>query len=397
VVGVISMVHDITDRILAQRELDNHRLHLEELVMQRTEQIHKQAKIIDQVRDSIVTTDLNGLITSWNNGATRLYGYTREEVMGRHISLLHSKDQQELIFQQVTEPLKQRGENEVDIQVICKSGEMLYIRLSLSLQYNENGEAIGVIGYATDISARKLAEQQLIAQQKALENANRELESFSYTVSHDLRAPLRSIEGFSTILYDEYYDKLDTTAKSHLDRIRRNTNKMASLIDDLLQLSRITRHTLHKEMFDIGSLAMDVVQKYKYENANRKIEFNVDSDMRVEGDANLIRIALDNLIDNACKYTGTRDVAKISFTKIDNNTPTVFCIKDNGVGFDMRYIDKLFGPFQRLHSPEEFTGNGIGLATVARIIKRHGGKIWAESEINQGAKFCFTLHDSGPG
>jgi len=391
IIGVTSLVQDITDRVTTQKELEKHRHNLEKLVADRTAEIREQALILNQIHDSVVTVDINGIITSWNKGAERMHGYTAKEIIGHHVSELYPKDQQEFLLKEVMEPFRTQGIDEIDVILLRKSGERFYAHLSITKQLDDKGNTIGLIGCAFDITARKQAEQQLIAQQSALENANRELESFSYTVSHDLRAPLRSIDGFCTVLFEDYYEKLDDTAKKHLDRIRQNANKMASLIDDLLQLSRITRHTLNKERFDIGSLALDIVQKFKYENKNREIEFDVDPDMIVEGDPNLIRIALNNLVDNACKYSSVRDVTKISFKQQIDGNSKIFCVADNGVGFDMRYGDKLFNPFQRLHNPEEFSGNGIGLATVARIIRRHGGKVWAESELGKGSKFYFSL------
>jgi len=394
IIGVTSLVNDITERVMAQKELEKHRMNLEKLVAERTAEIREQARILNQIHDSVVTVDINGIITSWNNGAERLHGFTASEIVGHHISELFPLDQQEFLIKEVMEPYRTKGVDEADVTLLRKSGDTFHAHLSLTNQLDDKGNVIGIIGCAFDITARKRAEQQLFAQQAALENANRELESFSYTVSHDLRAPLRSIDGFSNALIDEYYSKLDDTAKNYLDRIRKNANKMASLIDDLLQLSRITRHKLNLECFDIGSLAMDIVQKYKYENINRKIEFDSDPDMIVEGDPNLVRIALNNLIDNACKYSSVREVTKITFKQMNDGNGKIFCVADNGVGFDMRYSDKLFNPFQRLHNPEEFAGNGIGLATVARIIRRHGGRVWAESKLGKGANFYFTI-DTG--
>ncbi|WP_455220800.1 PAS domain S-box protein [Kaarinaea lacus] len=391
VIGVASMVEDVTERITAQRELEKHRRHLEELVNERTAEIREQAQIIGQIHDSVVATDLNGIVTSWNRGAERMFGYTANEMVGKNIGAVYPEDQQKFLLDSVIAPLKEKGEHETEVRVRRRSGEEFYALLSLSVRYDDQGNPMGLIGYAIDITDRKLAEAQIMQHQRALEAANKELEAFSYSVSHDLRAPLRSIDGFSSLIYEDYFDVLDEEGRKHLQRIRNNTQRMATLIDDLLQLSRVTRQQFHRESINLSLLAQDVVQKYKYENPERNVKIRIDDNMRVEGDAGLLRIALDNLISNAWKYTEKLPRAEIAFHKVKQNGSFAYCIEDNGVGFDMRYVDKLFGAFQRLHTPEEFSGNGIGLATVSRIIQRHGGKIWAEGKPNQGAKFYFTL------
>ena len=393
VIGVTSLVEDVTERIMAQRELEKHRRHLEELVNERTAEIREQAQIIDQIHDSVVATDLDGIVTSWNRGAERMFGYSAEEAVGKNIGIVYPEDQQEFLLHSVIAPLKEKGEHETEVRMRRRSGEEFYALLSLSVRYDEQDNPIGLIGYSIDITDRKAAEAQILQQQKALEVANRELEAFSYSVSHDLRAPLRSIDGFSSMIYEDYFNLLDDEGKKNLQRIRSNAQRMATLIDDLLQLSRVTRQEIHKESINLSLLAQDIIQKYKYENPDRDVNIIIDDNMKDEGDAGLLRIALDNLISNAWKYTGKLPRAEIAFHKVKHNGAPVYCIEDNGVGFDMRYIDKLFGAFQRLHSPEEFSGNGIGLATVSRIIHRHGGKIWAEGELNHGARFYFTLNN----
>ena len=393
IIGVASLVEDVTDRITAQRELEKHRRHLEELVNDRTTEIREQAQIINQIHDSVVATDLNGMITSWNRGAERMFGYLAKEAIGRYIGFVYPEDQQDSLLKEVINPLKEKGIHETEVRMRRKSGEEFFALLSLSVIYDDRGKPKGLIGYSIDINDRKAAEAKIMRQQKALETANRELEAFSYSVSHDLRAPLRSIDGFSSVIYDDYYELLDNEGKKNLQRIRHNAQRMAALIDDLLQLSRVTRQEFHKENINLSLLAQDVAQKYKYENPDRDVTITIDDNMKAEGDAGLLRIALDNLISNAWKYTEKLPHAEIAFHKIKQNGSIAYCIEDNGAGFDMRYAGKLFGAFQRLHSPDEFSGNGIGLATVSRIIHRHGGKIWAEGEIDKGARFYFTLNN----
>jgi signal transduction histidine kinase len=220
---------------------------------------------------------------------------------------------------------------------------------------------------------------------------NKELEAFSYSVSHDLRAPLRGIDGFSQILIEDYHDKLDNEGKKYLGFIRSGVQKMGILIDDLINLSRLTRAEFKKEKFDISLISAGIIKDLKHQEPERVVEFINFPSHFIQGDAGLIRAALQNLISNSWKYSHTQNIAKIELGKIIKDGHETFYIKDNGVGFDMRFYDKLFQPFQRLHPKDQFDGTGIGLATVARIIRRHNGTIWAESELGLGSTFYFTL------
>jgi light-regulated signal transduction histidine kinase (bacteriophytochrome) len=256
--------------------------------------------------------------------------------------------------------------------------------------HDEQGSPEGMIGYSLDITARKKAEAELLKQADVLEAANQELEAFSYSVSHDLRAPLRSIDGFSQALLDDYPDKLDEVGKDYLNRVRNASQRMAMLIDDMLDLSRVSRHELRREPLDISAIADSVAQKLMETDKNRSVTFTIEPGLEAEGDNRLVETALDNLIGNAWKYTANRKSAEIEFGSTARNGETVFYVRDNGAGFDMRYASKLFGTFQRLHG-HEFEGTGIGLATVFRIVTRHGGRIWGEGEVDKGATFYFTL------
>jgi len=227
-----------------------------------------------------------------------------------------------------------------------------------------------------------------------LQTAVHELEAFSYSVSHDLRAPLRSIDGFSQALMEDYTDILDDQGKDHLRRIRRSAQRMAMLIDDLLQLSRVTRKDFHKQPVSLSNLVTDSLKKYREQEPLRKVETNIAADVVVNGDPDLLAIAIDNLVSNAWKYTGKTEHAVIEFGVQSQDDKPTYYIKDNGAGFDMQYAEKLFSAFQRLHTTQEFEGTGIGLATVVRIIHRHGGEIWADARPNGGAVFYFSLSDS---
>jgi light-regulated signal transduction histidine kinase (bacteriophytochrome) len=227
-----------------------------------------------------------------------------------------------------------------------------------------------------------------------LEYKNEELESFSYSVAHDLRAPLRSIDGFGLALLEDYGDKLDDEGKEYLKYVRESAQQMAALIDDILALSRVTRSEFERGRVDVGALARDVAERLARSTPDRKVDVVVADRLEAEGDGRLLKIAFENLLSNAWKFTRDRADAKIEVGATGRASKTFF-VRDNGAGFDMAYSSKLFRTFQRLHSNKEFEGTGIGLATVLRVIRRHGGRIWAEGEVGKGATFYFTLdHDA---
>ncbi len=234
--------------------------------------------------------------------------------------------------------------------------------------------------------------EKLVEERTAeLTNVNKELKSFSYSVAHDLRSPLRSIDGFSLALLEDNNDQLDETGKDHLGRVRKASQHMGMLIDDLLSLSRMSRHEMRRETIELSLLAHDIIACLKESQPDRHIELKIEEGMIANGDAKLMRIVLDNLLGNAWKFTNKVAKPKIEFGTNKKDNVQVYFVRDNGVGFDMQYADKLFNAFQRLHRVGEFPGTGIGLATVQRIINRHGGRVWAESEVDKGATFYFNL------
>jgi signal transduction histidine kinase len=224
-----------------------------------------------------------------------------------------------------------------------------------------------------------------------LETTSKELEAFSYSISHDLRAPLRGLNGFSQVLVEDYGDRLGDEGKNLLQRIRAGSQRMGQLIDDLLNLSRVSRGELRHASVDLSRLARSVVEELRASDPQRSVDLRIADDLRVDGDPNLLRVALENLLGNAWKYTAKRPRSTIEFGLSRDNDHSSFFVRDDGVGFDMQYVGKLFTPFQRLHGVDEFPGTGIGLVTVQRIIRRHGGRVWAEAEVNKGATFHFTL------
>jgi light-regulated signal transduction histidine kinase (bacteriophytochrome) len=227
----------------------------------------------------------------------------------------------------------------------------------------------------------------------AAENANSELESFSFSVAHDLRAPLRSIDGFSHALLEDCAERLDDQGREYLKFIRESAQRMAQLIDDLLALSRVTRTEMYRARVDMSMLARTVAAGLQAADKHRAVTWTIQDGLWATGDTRLLRAALENLLGNAWKFTGKQSEARIEFGALADKRPIVYFVRDNGAGFDMTYGGKLFGVFQRLHSADEFEGTGIGLATVQRIVRRHSGRVWAEGETGRGASFYFTLED----
>jgi len=244
------------------------------------------------------------------------------------------------------------------------------------------------------VRSRVLAERaskDLEDANRELEATNRELEAFSYSVSHDLRAPLRTIDGFSQILQEDYEDRLDEEGVDYLGRVRAASKHMAGLIDDLLDLSRVGRRPLRREHVDLSALAAGIVEDLRMSQPGRKVEFVAEEDVAAWADVGLLKVALENLLGNAWKFTSRVPEARVEFGVAEEGGRPVYYVRDNGAGFDQAYSDKLFGAFQRLHAQEEFEGTGIGLATVARLVHRHGGRVWAEGRVGEGATFYFTL------
>jgi signal transduction histidine kinase len=273
---------------------------------------------------------------------------------------------------------------------------------ALGKAVRKDGVCIRVYGTFQNITERKRAEEKIqqlnveleqrVRDRTAeLEAANKELETFSYSVSHDLRAPLRGIDGFSRILLEKYSAQLDDEGKDSLQRVRAATQRMGELIDDLLTLSRATRAELRRTAVDLTALAGEIVAELERAEPTRRVRWVIAPGLAATGDRQLLRVVLDNLLNNAWKFTSRQAEARIEFGAMKGEQGCAFFVRDNGVGFDMAYAGKLFGAFQRLHATADFPGTGIGLATVQRIIHRHGGRVWAEGQVNHGATFYFTL------
>ena len=265
----------------------------------------------------------------------------------------------------------------------------------------------GVGGYVRDVTEQRRAEgeirrlaadleRRVDLRTAQLEATNRELESFAYSISHDLRAPLRALDGFSEILLQDYAEVLDDAGRDHLRRIKGAANHMAGLMDGLLQLSRLNREELALQSVDLGGIATSIVADLREHEPGRDVVVDIAPDLVAEADPKLMHAVLDNLLGNAWKFTSRHDRARIKVGEAQTDRGRAFYVEDDGAGFDMRYATNLFGAFQRLHTPDQFEGTGIGLATVQRIVHRHGGTVWAEGEVEKGATFWFTLEPADP-
>jgi len=349
--------------------------------------------VAEIVTDAVVSADSRGFIIYVNKGAERLFGWDAADLAKRPITVLlpdryHESTRRGLLRYISIEPADALG-NVFELIALHRSGREFPVELSLARWDDSSGRFFTAI--VRDITERRRRDEELRAINAQLEVTNQELETFSYSVSHDLRAPVRAIDGFSAILEQDYGDQLDERGRDCLNRVRAAAHRMYTIIDALLILSRVTREEMRRDVIDLSAVARSVANELQRSDPDRNVEFIIAPGIIGVGDASLVRVALENLIGNAWKFTGRQKHARIEFGALDKKGTTVYFVRDNGAGFDMAYADKLFGAFQRLHTAEEFPGTGIGLPTVQRIVRRHGGMVSAEAHVDQGAMFCFTL------
>jgi PAS domain S-box-containing protein len=382
-----------------EADLRQARDHLQIEVAERTQ----QASLLNLTHDTIFVRDMSDIITYWNRGAQELYGWTPQEAIGKR-----SHDVLQTIFpvplDGIVAELLQTGRWEGELKHTKSDGTKVFVSSRWSLRRDELERPVAVLETNNDITERKRREeevlhlnQELAKRSVELEGTNKELEAFAYSVSHDLRAPLRHMAGYTELLQKRVSSALDEKSQRYMAMIQESAKRMGSLIDDLLAFSRIGRAETQKTFVNLEQLAREALSEIKQEAEGRDIAWKIGTLPNFHGDRSMFRLALVNLFSNAVKFTKTRPKAEIEIGCTGgNDAEIVVFVKDNGVGFDMKYVNKLFGVFQRLHRADAFEGTGIGLATVQRIVHRHGGRVWAEGFVDGGATFYFSTPRSTP-
>jgi PAS domain S-box-containing protein len=386
---VAKLERTIEEREKAEKELDRSEL--------------RYKKLYDSMMDGFVITSIEGRILEFNNAFASMLMYEYDELKSKNINMLTPSkwhnEEKGIIEKQVFG----LGYSETyEKEMIKKDGSIFPVELRTHLIVNDQNEKEGMWAIIKDITERKKIElmtqklneeleQRVKERTSQLKNLNQELEAFSYSVSHDLRTPLRIISGYSKILFEEYSNELSEDAKTLLEGITKNTNNMNCLIDDLLEFSKLNRKEVALTEINFEKIFDEVFNEISNSTNKDKVKVNISELPIVKGDNALLKQVAANLISNAFKFTSKVENPEINISANIENSMAIFCIKDNGVGFDMSYSSKLFGVFQRLHKQNEYEGTGVGLAIVKRIINRHGGKVWAESELNKGSTFYFSL------
>jgi PAS domain S-box-containing protein len=380
-----------------ERDLLQSRDELKREVAERT----RQASLLNLTHDSIFVRDMDNIITYWNRGAQELYAWAPEDAIGKRSSELL-----QTVFpapgEDIRAELLRTGRWEGELKRMRADGTEVVVSSRWSLRRDENGRPAAILETNNDITARKHREEEirmlnreLAKRSTELEATNKELEAFAYSVSHDLRAPLRHMVGFAELLQKRASSTFDEKSRRYMSTILESAKRMGNLIDDLLAFSRIGRVETQKTPVNLEQLVKEALSEVRQETNGRDIDWKIGSLPVCYGDRSMLRLVFVNLLSNAIKFTRTRTRAEIEVGRAHGNEDkVVLFVRDNGAGFDMKYVGKLFGVFQRLHQPDEFEGTGIGLATVKRIIHRHGGEVRAEGEVDRGATFYFSLAKS---
>ena len=409
--GLVFNQRDVTDRVRAEEEVRRLNRELERRVAERTARLEailaelgeseeRYRAVVEQSAEGLYLVDGDTRrILETNPALQKMLGYTADELRGMelHEIVAHERADVEANVERTLREgkrfIRERGYRR-------KDGSVVEVEIAASaIDY---GEKRVICAAVRDITERRRAEEAMRRFNEELEDrvrrrtaqlqaANEELEALSSSVSHDLRAPLRAMTGFGRILMEDYGDALDEAGRDHLIRIQDAGKRMGAMIDDLLDLSRLARREMRHEEVDLSALARDVAEHLRRVDPGRRARFAVAEEISATGDAGLLRVVMENLLENAWKFTSKETEALIEFGAVGEGGGPVYYVRDNGVGFDETYADKLFAPFQRLHGEGEFEGTGLGLSTVARIVRRHGGTLWAEGEVGRGATFFFAL------
>jgi PAS domain S-box-containing protein len=371
------------------------------LLMENGKMEAKLNGFLESSPDAIVIVNKEGKIVVSNSYTERLLGYTPQELAGQTVAILVPERHRKICLQQYAIYFANRGAHltttNLELSAIHKDGREFPIDICLKPLEIEQG--ILVTSAIRDISQRKRTEQEVThlneqLEQRAaeLEASNKELEAFSYSVSHDLRSPLQNIDGFSKVLLEDYANALDAEGQEHLKHVRGSCQQMEEIINALLALSKMMRSEMFRQSVDLSALACQIADELKAKAPGRAVDFVISNNLIADADPQLLRVVLENLMNNAWKFTSKQPRARIEVgSLLQSNGEQVFYVRDDGAGFDMEHASQLFTPFKRLHKASDFQGTGIGLATVQRVIARHGGKIWASAAIDHGATFCFTL------
>jgi PAS domain S-box-containing protein len=380
-----------------RRRVEEQLLHshteLQSEVVKRTE----QASLLNLTHDTIFVRDMNDIISYWNRGAEELYGWKPEEAIGRQSHEL-TRTEFPIPIEEVRAELLHTGRWEGELQKSKADGSRVVVASRWSLRQDEQGRPVAILETNNDITERKRREQdihnlnlELAKRSTELESINKELEAFAYSISHDLRAPLRHMAGYTELLQKKVSSIVDEKSNHYIAMILDSAKRMGNLIDDLLAFSRIGRAQTKKTRFDLKQLVKEALTEVQQDTEGRDIAWKIGALPEFYGDRAMLRLVLVNLLSNAIKFTRTRPRAEIEIGCANGNADDLLIfVSDNGVGFDMKYVNKLFGVFQRLHANDAFEGTGIGLATVQRIINRHGGNVWAEGVVDRGATFYFS-------
>jgi PAS domain S-box-containing protein len=381
-----------------RRRVEQQLLQSREALEREVDERTQQANLLNLTHDTIFVRDVHDIITYWNRGAQELYGWTAEEAIGKHSHQL-LQTEFPVPIDGVRADLLRAGRWEGELWKVKADGSRVVVASRWSLRRDELGQAVAILETNNDISDRRRREEEIrklngeLGKRTAdLESNNKELEAFAYSISHDLRAPIRHVSGYAQLLQKHAAAVLDDKSRHYMMTILESAERMGTLIDDLLAFSRIGRTETRDATVSLDLLVKEALGEVAQAEEGRNIAWTISALPDLYGDRSMLRLALVNLISNAVKFTRTRSEAKIEIGCLENGRDEVVVfIKDNGVGFDMQYVDKLFGVFRRLHPVDAFEGTGIGLATVQRIIHRHGGRVWAEALVDRGATFFLSL------